>query len=48
MAAVAITGYLHLTEERRRMSTKRAFDRFVNPEVVEQPGRGPAALQFGL
>jgi adenylate cyclase len=47
VGAVAITGYLHLTEERQRLSIKRAFERFVNPEVVERIAEDPAALRFG-
>jgi adenylate cyclase len=44
---VGITVYRLLTEERQRLWTKRAFQRFVSPEVVEQIMDNPAALQFG-
>jgi adenylate cyclase len=44
---VGITVYRLLTEERQRLWTKRAFQRFVSPEVVEQLMDNPAALQFG-
>ena len=47
LAFVSITVYRVLTEERQRLWTKRAFQRFVNPEVVEQLVDNPAALQFG-
>jgi adenylate cyclase len=47
LAFVGITVYRVLTEERQRLWTKRAFQRFVNPEVVEQLVANPAALQFG-
>jgi len=44
---VGITVFRLLTEERQRLWTKRAFQRFVSPEVVEQIMDNPAALQFG-
>jgi adenylate cyclase len=44
---VGITVYRLLTEERQRLWTKRAFQRFVSPEVVERLMENPAALQFG-
>jgi adenylate cyclase len=44
---VGITVYRLLTEERQKLWTKRAFQRFVSPEVVEQLMENPAALQFG-
>jgi adenylate cyclase len=44
---VGITVYRLLTEERQRLWTKRAFQQFVSPEVVEQLMDNPAALQFG-
>jgi adenylate cyclase len=47
MTFVGITVYRLLTEERQRLWTKRAFQRFVSPEVVEQIMDNPAALQFG-
>ena len=47
LAFVGITVYRVLTEERQRLWTKRAFQRFVNPEVVEQLVENPKALQFG-
>jgi adenylate cyclase len=44
---VAITIYQFLTEERQRMWTKKAFQQYVSPEVVERIMEDPAALQFG-
>jgi len=44
---VGITVHQLLTEERQRLWIKRAFQRFVSPEVVEQLVENPAALQFG-
>ena len=44
---LAITVYRLFTEERQRLWIKRAFQRFVSPEVVEQLVDNPAALQFG-
>jgi adenylate cyclase len=44
---VGITVYRLLTEERQRLWTKRAFQQFVSPEVVERLMDNPAALQFG-
>ncbi len=46
-SAVVITGYLYVTEERRRQWVKRAFRQFVSPEVVEQLADDPDALHFG-
>jgi adenylate cyclase len=47
LAFVGITVYRLLTEERQRLWTKRAFQQFVSPEVVERLMDNPAALQFG-
>ena len=44
---VAITLYRFFTEERQRLFTKRAFQRYVSPEVVERIIEDPSALQFG-
>ena len=44
---VGITVYRLFTEERQRLWIKRAFQRFVSPEVVEQLVDNPGALQFG-
>jgi len=44
---VGITVHQLLTEERQRLWIKRAFQRFVSPEVVERLVENPAALQFG-
>jgi adenylate cyclase len=44
---VGITVYRLFSEERQRLWIKRAFQRFVAPEVVEQLVQNPAALQFG-
>lgn len=44
---VAITAFLYVTEERRRLGIKRAFQRFVSPDVVERIAEDPGALQFG-
>ena len=44
---VAITVHQLLTEERQRLWIKRAFQRFVSPDVVEELVRNPKALQFG-
>jgi adenylate cyclase len=44
---VAITVYRFLTEERQRMWTRRAFQQYVSPEVVQRIMDDPAALQFG-
>jgi len=46
-ALVAITGFLYVAEERKRLGIKRAFQRFVSPDVVEQIAEHPEALQFG-
>ena len=42
-----ITVYRVLTEERQRLWTKRAFQQFVSPEVVERLVANPAELKFG-
>jgi adenylate cyclase len=44
---VGITIYRFLTEERQRQFTKRAFQQYVSPEVVERIVQDPGALQFG-
>ena len=44
---VTLTGFLYVTEERKRLGIKRAFQRFVSPEVVERIADDPGALQFG-
>jgi adenylate cyclase len=44
---VVITIYRFLTEERQRQYTRRAFQQYVSPEVVEQIMQNPQALQFG-
>jgi adenylate cyclase len=44
---VGITVYRLFAEERQRLWIKRAFQRFVSPEVVERLVQNPAALQFG-
>jgi adenylate cyclase len=44
---LAITVHRLFTEELQRLWIKRAFQRFVSPEVVEQLVGTPAALQFG-
>ena len=44
---VVITIYRFLTEERQRQYTRRAFQQYVSPEVVEQIMQNPRALQFG-
>ena len=44
---VGITVYRLFTEERQRIWIKRAFQRFVSPEVVERLVENPGALQFG-
>ena len=44
---VLITIYRFLTEERQRQFTKRAFQQYVSPEVVERIVKDPQALQFG-
>jgi len=36
-----------MTEERQRLWTKRAFQQFVSPEVVERLVNNPAELKFG-
>lgn len=47
VSAVVVTGYLYVTEERRRQWVKRAFRQFVSPEVVERIAENPDALHFG-
>ncbi len=47
IAFVAITIYSILTEELQRMWTKRAFQQYVSPEVVERIMQDPDALAFG-
>jgi adenylate cyclase len=44
---MAITAFLYVTEERKRVGIKRAFQRFVSPEVVDRIANDPGALQFG-
>jgi adenylate cyclase len=44
---VAVTVYRFLTEERQRLWTRRAFQQYVSPEVVDLIVRSPAALRFG-
>ena len=44
---VGITLYRILTEERQRQYTRRAFQQYVSPEVVERIMQDPGALQFG-
>jgi adenylate cyclase len=44
---VGITVYRLLTEERQRLWIKRAFQRYVSPDVVDQLVDNPAALAFG-
>jgi adenylate cyclase len=44
---VGITLYRILTEERQRQYTRRAFQQYVSPEVVERIMQNPQALQFG-
>ncbi|HEV8615821.1 MAG TPA: adenylate/guanylate cyclase domain-containing protein [Methylomirabilota bacterium] len=44
---VAITVYRFLTEERQRMYTRKAFQQYVSPEVVERIMQNPEALAFG-
>ena len=44
---VAITIYRILTEELQRRWTKRAFQQYVSPEVVERIMQDPAGLSFG-
>jgi adenylate cyclase len=47
LAFLGITAHRLFTEERQRLWIKRAFQRFVSPEVVERLVDNPAALQFG-
>jgi len=44
---VGITLYRLFAEERQRLWIKRAFQRFVSPEVVQRLVDNPGALQFG-
>jgi adenylate cyclase len=44
---LGITVYRLFTEERQRLWIKRAFQRYVSPEVVDQLVDNPAALAFG-
>jgi adenylate cyclase len=44
---VAITVHRFFAEERQRLWTKRAFQQYVSPEVVEQIVQDPKALRFG-
>jgi adenylate cyclase len=44
---IAITVYRFFTEERQRQYTRRAFQQYVSPEVVEQIMQHPEVLQFG-
>jgi adenylate cyclase len=44
---IAITVYRFFTEERQRQYTRRAFQQYVSPEVVEQIMQNPEVLQFG-
>src|SRR5207249_10686556 len=44
---VATTIYRILTEELQRRWTKRAFQQYVSPEVVERSMQDPAGLSFG-
>jgi adenylate cyclase len=44
---IAITVYRFLFEERQRQYTRRAFQQYVSPEVVEQIMQNPQVLQFG-
>jgi adenylate cyclase len=42
-----VTVYRFFTEERQRIWTKRAFQQYVSPEVVERIVEDPSALRFG-
>jgi adenylate cyclase len=44
---IGITVYRFLFEERQRQYTRRAFQQYVSPEVVERIMENPQALQFG-
>jgi adenylate cyclase len=44
---IGITVYRFLFEERQRQYTRRAFQQYVSPEVVEQIMQNPQVLQFG-
>jgi adenylate cyclase len=44
---IGITVYRFLFEERQRQYTRRAFQQYVSPEVVERIMQDPQALQFG-
>jgi adenylate cyclase len=47
LAFVGITVLRFVTEERQRRWTKRAFQQYVSPEVVDRIVEDPRALQFG-
>jgi adenylate cyclase len=44
---VAVTVFRFFTEERQRRWTRRAFQQYVSPEVVERIIERPEALRFG-
>jgi adenylate cyclase len=44
---IVITVYRFVFEERQRQYTRRAFQQYVSPEVVERIMQDPQALQFG-
>jgi adenylate cyclase len=44
---VGITVFRFFAEERQRLWTKRAFQHYVSPEVVDSLMQNPGALQFG-
>ncbi len=44
---IGITVYRFLFEERQRQYTRRAFQQYVSPEVVDRIMQHPEALQFG-
>lgn len=44
---VGITVYRFFAEERQRLWTRRAFQQYVSPEVVERIMENPEALKFG-
>ena len=44
---IASTVYRFVFEERQRQYTRRAFQQYVSPEVVERIMQNPQALQFG-
>jgi adenylate cyclase len=47
LSFIGITVYRFLFEERQRQYTRRAFQQYVSPEVVERIMQNPEALQFG-